>query len=88
MTRQLLIIIGITVLLAGCASPPEREDLTAEEEDQFVLDKSVCAKKADESTRGFGRKSITWELKHREIYDYCMGNKGWDKDRLLELEYK
>lgn len=86
MARQLLLIMGITVLLAGCSSTPERADLTAEEEDRFVLDKSVCAKKADESTRGFGRKSITWKLKHREIYNYCMGNKGWDKGRLLELE--
>ena len=85
MARQLLLMMGITVLLAGCSATPERADLTAEE-DRFVLDKSVCAKKADESTRGFGRKSITWELKHREIYNYCMGNMGWDKDRLLELE--
>lgn len=21
---------------------------------------------------------ITWERKHKEIYDYCMKSKGWD----------
>jgi hypothetical protein len=78
--------MGVIAFLTGCSSPKMRADLTVEEENQFVSDKSVCTKKADESARGFGRKSITWELKHREIYDYCMDNKGWDKDRLLELE--
>lgn len=86
MARQLLLIMGITALLASCSSPPERADLTVDEEDRFVLDKSVCAQKAEESTRGFGKTSITWKLKHREIYDYCMENKGWDKDRLLEMK--
>jgi len=89
MTRQLLLFICVMVFMTGCSSTKAREELTVEEENRFVLDKSACDKKADESARGFGRRgfgreSITWKLKHQESYNYCMTNKGWDRD-LFEL---
>ncbi|VAX27792.1 hypothetical protein MNBD_NITROSPINAE05-755 [hydrothermal vent metagenome] len=86
MVRQLFLLLSVIVLFAGCSSPKLRAELTVEEENRFVQDKSFCDKKAAESARGFGQESITWERKRREIYDYCMANKGWDKDSLLELE--
>jgi len=55
-----------------------KKELTAEEESRWALDSAACKDKADASTRGFGKGGITWERKHREIYDYCMKSKGWD----------
>ncbi len=78
MIRQLILITGIIILLTNCSSTPQKKILTAEEEKQFALDGVACDKKADESARGFGKASITWERKRQEIYDYCMENKGWD----------
>jgi len=78
MIRQLILATGIFIFMAGCSSTPQRAQLTAEEENQFALDKVACEKKADQSARGFGRGSITWERKRQEIYSYCMENKGWD----------
>jgi hypothetical protein len=80
MIRQLIPVLGIIIFLTSCSSSSQRADLTAEEEDRFVFDKGTCEKKADESARGFGKGNITWELKRKEIYDYCMENKGWDSN--------
>jgi hypothetical protein len=86
MVRQLFLLLGVIVLIVGCSSPKPPAELTVEEENRFVQDRSFCDKKAAESARGFGKESITSERKRREIYDYCMANKGWDEDSLLELE--
>ena len=79
MIRQLILITGLIFFLANCSSTPQRDQLTSEEETRFVLDRTACNKKADESARGFGKGSITWERKRQEIYDYCMINKGWNQ---------
>ncbi len=78
MIRQWILFAGIIVLLTNCSSTPQRATLTAEEEKQFALDGVACDKKADQSARGFGKASITWERKRQEIYEYCMKTKGWD----------
>lgn len=78
MIRQVILLTGIIFFLTSCSSTPQKTKLSAEEESQFALDRVACNKKADDSTRGFGEGSITWERKHQEIYDYCMKNKGWD----------
>lgn len=78
MIRQLILLTGFILFLTNCASTPQRAKLTSEEETRFALDRAACDKKADDSARGFGKGSITWERKRQEIYDYCMKNKGWD----------
>lgn len=78
MIRQCILFMGIMILLTNCSSTPQKTPLTAEEEKRFALDEVVCNKKADESARGFGKESITWERKRQEIYEYCMKTKGWD----------
>jgi len=77
MIRQLILLTGFILFLTNCSSTPQRAKLTSEEETRFALDMAACDKKADDSARGFGKGSITWERKRQEIYDYCMKNKGW-----------
>lgn len=79
MISKLIVVTGFIFFLANCSSTPQSVKLTSEEETRFALDMDTCNKKADESARGFGKGSITWERKRQEIYDYCMKNKGWDQ---------
>lgn len=78
MMRQLISLMALILFFTSCSSPLVKKKLTAEEESRFAADKVVCNEKADASTRGFGQGGITWERKHKEIFDYCMKSKGWD----------
>jgi hypothetical protein len=78
--RQLLLLAAIILFFTSCSSPAVKKQLTAEEESRLTVDKAACKAKADESARGFGQGGITWERKHKEIYDYCLKSKGWDVD--------
>ena len=78
MISKLIVITSLIFFLTNCSSTPQRGNLTSEEETRFALDMAACNKKADDSARGFGKGSITWERKRQEIYDYCMKNKGWN----------
>ncbi len=76
--RQLILLTALILFLTSCSSSPVKQELTAEEEKRFALDQVACTAKADASTRGFGKGGITWERKHKEIFDYCMKSKGWE----------
>lgn len=78
MMRQLILLTVFVLLLTSCSSSAVKKELTAEEKSQFAADSVACNEKADASTRGFGQGGITWERKHKEIFDYCMKSKGWD----------
>ncbi len=78
MMRQLILSMTTILFFVSCSSSEVKKELTAEEESQFAVDQVACNKKADASTRGFGQGGITWERKHKEIFDYCMKSKGWD----------
>lgn len=73
-----MVFLLLFAVAAGCGTPPVRPGLTPEEEARYSEDTVRCNKKADESARGFGMEGITWKLKRREIFDYCMHNKGWE----------
>lgn len=78
MMRQLILLTAIILFFTSCSSSEVKKELTAEEENRFAVDQVACNEKADASTRGFGQGGITWERKHKEIFDYCMKSKGWD----------
>jgi type III secretory pathway lipoprotein EscJ len=75
--RQLILLTAFIFFLTSCSTSSLKKELTAEEENKMVVDMAACKEKADASTRGFGQGGITWERKHKEIYDYCMRSKGW-----------
>jgi hypothetical protein len=80
MMRELILLAAIILFFTSCSSSSVKKELTAEEESRLIVDMAGCKEKADASTRGFGQGGITWERKHKEIYDYCLKSKGWDVD--------